>query len=235
MKLKAEIRTISGKKVKTRRRTGIIPAVLYGHLKATVSLALSLKEFQKIYQQAGESELIDLIIGDNPAVKVLVKATQRDPITDLLIHTDLYQVNLSEKVTATVPIKITGESPTVKSGQAMLLTPLPAIEIEALPLDLPAEITVDISGLITIGDHLTVKDLIVNREKVTLKHSPESIVAKLDYPEMKEEEVKEEVTPEEVEITKEKKDEAGEESTAEPEAKGKKETPAKEAGKTKEK
>lgn len=206
MELKAEKRLVTGKAVNKLRRTGTLPAALYGHKSPSVSLSLSLRDFQKVYAESGEAELIDLVIGTDAPVKVLVKDVQREPLTNEITHADLYQVTLTEKVTATVPLKFIGESEPVKSGSALLLTLLDEIEVIALPLDLPSEILVDISSLVNIGDHISVKDLDVNKEKVVLKHEPEDLVVKLDHPEMKEEEVVAEATPEEVEITKEKKE-----------------------------
>lgn len=214
MELKAQKRNIKEKKAQVLRHEGFLPAILYGHKIASQPLTLNAKDFSKVFRQAGESELVDLQIEEEKPVKVLIKDIQRDPVSDVLIHTDLYQVELTEKVTTKVPIRFSGESPAVKSGQALLLTLLTEVEVEALPLDLPAEINLDVSPLQNIGDHLAVKDLPLNREKVAVHHKPEDIVVKLDYPEMKEEEVKEEVTPEQVEITKEKKEEAGEEGEA---------------------
>lgn len=209
MELKAQKRNIKDKKAQTLRNEGLLPVILYGHRRAAQPVTLNAKDFSKVFRQAGESELVDLQIEGEKPVKVLIKETQRDPVSDELIHADLYQVELTEKVTTKVPIKLVGESSAVKAGQALLLTLLTEVEVGALPLDLPAEINLDISGMINIGDHLAVKDLPLNREKVTVRHEPEDIVVKLDYPEMKEEEVAAEVTPEQVEITKEKKVEEG--------------------------
>lgn len=211
MELQAQKRNTDEKKASMLRREGYLPAVLYGRKTAAQPLTLNAKEFQKAFRKAGGSELIDLKIGEERPVKTLIKDVQYDPVSDGIIHTDLYQVELTEKVTAKVPLKLVGESLPVKSGEALLLVLLNELEVEALPLDLPAEINIDISPLNNIGDRLTVKDLPMDRTKVTIKHEPEDIVVKLDYPEMKEEEVKEEITPEQVEITKEKKEEEGKE------------------------
>ncbi len=233
MELKAEIRTITGGKVKQLRENGEIPSVIYGHNFPAEAITLNLKEFTKVYRQAGEAELVDLNIKGRETMKVLIKDIQSDPLTGLTTHADFYKVDLAEKVTAHVEVKITGESPAVKAGQAMLLVLLHEVEVEALPLDLPSAIIVDISGLLNIGDHLAVKDLSIDQTKVKIKHAPEDIVVKLDYAEMKEEVVETPVTPEEVEITKEKKDEVGE-GTEEAKGEGEKKSAAKPAAEVKE-
>lgn len=214
MELKAEKRTITGKAVNALINKGLIPAIIYGRKFPATAISLDLKEFNKVYKEAGESGLIDVKVQDSEPVKVLVKDVQFHPLTDLPIHADFYKVDLSEKVTTMVPVTVVGVSEAVKSGQAMLLTPISELEVEALPLDLPSEITVDISGLLNVGDHLTVKDLKIDTSKIEIKHDPDGVVAKLDYAAMKEEEVvTEETTPEEIEITKEKKPEEGGEET----------------------
>lgn len=218
MELQAQKRNIKDKKAQALRNEGRLPAVLYGHKIASQPLTLNAKDFSKVFREAGEAELVDLQLEGEEPVKVLIKNIQRDPVSEALIHADLYQVELTEKVTTKVPIRFSGESLAVKSGQALLLTLLTEIEVEALPLELPSAINLDVSPLQNIGDHLAVKDLSINREKVTVRHEPKDIVVKLDYPEMKEKEVVEEVTPEQVEITKEKKEEAGEEGAAASEA-----------------
>lgn len=212
MKLIAKKRDILGKKVKSLRQQGLLPGVVFGKDMESVPITLNKKEFEKVYQEAGESTLIDVDLpsakggskADGP-IKVLVSEVDLDPVSDEIIHANLQAVKLTEKTTATVPLKIVGESPIVKSGEGMLLTLLDEIDVEALPQDLPTEIKVDTSKLTAIDQGIAVKDLPVDRSKVEIKQDPEDLVVKVGYAEMEEEEVKEEVPVEEaVEITKEK-------------------------------
>lgn len=219
MELSAKKREITGKNNKIIRDQGLIPAVLYGPNFASSHVSINLKDFINLYKKAGESTIIDLNIeGEKEPFKVLVKDTQVDPVSGTFIHVDFYKANLEEKVSVAIPIKIIGESPVVKSAQGIILTLLNEITVEALPLDLPHELIVDVSSLSEIGQVVSVKDLPMDHSKVkVLQHHGEDVVLKVDYAVQieKEEEVK---SVEEIEVLKEKKEDEeeteGKDSTA---------------------
>ena len=221
MKLAAEKREVLGKKVKSLRQQGKLPAVVFGKETGSIPITLNKKEFLKIYKEAGESTLIDLNLPETKKpIKVLISEVDIDPVSDEVIHANLHAVTLTEKATATIPIEVVGESPIVKSGGGMLLTLLDEIEVEALPQDLPSEIKVDISNLTEIDQGIAIKDLPVDRSKVEIKHDPEDLVVKIEHAEMEEEEEAptEEIPVEEaVEVTTERKEEERESSEEEKE------------------
>lgn len=178
--LKAQERTILGKKVKKLRRDGIIPGHVYGNQLKSEHVAVALKDFLPILHQAGETGLIDLKIGAEKVRPVLVRGLQHDPVTGSLLHIDFYQVNLKEKVKAPVPIELVGEEPeSVHLGEAVVLQNLHEVEVEALPADLIEAIEVDISSLKNIDDAITVSQLQFDREKLEILADPEEIVVKL--------------------------------------------------------
>jgi len=227
MKLTAKKREILGKKVKSLRRQGWLPAVVFGKDIESIPITLDKKEFEKVYREAGESTLVDVEISDGEGPrrpsgqlhKTLISEVDLDPVSDGIIHANLQAVRLTEKITATVPLKIVGESPVVKSGEGMLLTLLDEVDVEALPQDLPAEIKVDISNLTEIDQGIAIKDLPVDRAKVELQQEPEELVVKIEHAEMEEEEEKE-VSVEGVEVTREKKEvPEDQEEQGEPESK----------------
>lgn len=205
--LKAFKREKVGKAAKALRRQGLVPAVIYGRGFENLNLSLDLKEFKKVYQNVGHSSVVDLLIeGEKEILKVLIADLQEEPIKNQIIHVDFHKVDLSQKVSAEIILKTVGESPAVKSGQGILLTLLSDIEVEALPLDLPHEVQVDVSPLENVGDTLSIKDLPIDPAKVkVLNHAPEDLVVKVDYAVQleKEAEVK---AVEEVEVIKEKKE-----------------------------
>jgi len=208
MKLTAKKREILGKKVESLRRQGLLPAVVFGKETGSIPITLNQKEFLKVYEEAGESALIEVEIGKQKPIKVLVTETDIHPVSDEILHVNLHAVSLTERATATIPIEVVGESPIVKSGEGMLLTLLNEIEVEALPQDLPPEIKLDISKLTEVDQSLIVKDLPVDRTKVEVKQDPEELVVKIEHAEMaEEEEEEEEATVEGVEVTTEKKEE----------------------------
>lgn len=180
LSLKAQERTVLGKKVKALRRAGLVPAHVFGNKVETEHVSVKAADFSKAYQQAGESGLIDLRIGEEKIRPVLIRDVQIDPFKGELLHIDFYQVNLKEKVTVTVPVILNGEEPeTVHSGEAVVIQPVNEIEVEALPTELPENIEVDITPLKVIGDSIFVSQLPVP-EGVTILADPETVVAKLD-------------------------------------------------------
>ena len=203
--LSSKIRKEVGKKVKSLRQQGILPAVLYGHKIKNLNLELDLKEFEKIYKEAGESSLITLVIakGKDEAEAsslslnveekkqkflILIHDIQFDPLTEKPIHIDFYQPELKEEVEVTVPLIFEGEAPAVKDLGGTLVKNISEVEVKALPQNLPHEIKVDIGNLKTFEDNILIKDLIVSKEVKILKE-PEEIVAAVARPEKVEEEL----------------------------------------------
>ena len=180
LSLQAEERKIVGKKVKNLRRDGKLPGHVFGKGLDTEVVAVEVKDFLKTFHQAGETGLIDLKIGKEKVRPVLIRDVQYDPVKGSPIHIDFYQVNLSEKVKVSVPIVQIGEPPeAVHLGEAIVLQTVNELEVEALPTDLPEKIEVDIASLKAIDDAISVSQLSLDREKVTIHADPEEIVIKL--------------------------------------------------------
>ncbi|PIS23442.1 50S ribosomal protein L25 [candidate division WWE3 bacterium CG08_land_8_20_14_0_20_40_13] len=215
MEIIAKKRTIEGKKVKTLRRVGTIPTSVFGKEISPMSLEVDEKLFTALYNTAGETALINLKIESENPIKVLISDVQIHPVTGRVIHATFHKVKLTEKITAKVPVEITGESSIVKSGEGIVLHLMSEIEMECLPYDLPQNITVDISHLEKIDDAIAVKDLPIDRDKVAVKADPEELVVKIDY--AKQQEKEEEVPVSEQELIS--KVEAAKELTEEEKAK----------------
>ena len=221
MEIIAKPREILGKKVKKLRREGVVPAVVFGQGKESVSLSIDEKELLQAYAEAGESTLVDLAIEGQAPRKVLISEIQYHPLSDRPLHVNFHEVNLKEKITTTIPIKVIGESALVKSGEGIILTLLDEVEVECLPTDLPSEFTIDISHLNEVGQSIAIKDLTVDASKVEISADPEDLILKIDYAQMaeEEEEVDEAEAVGQVEATEEK-GEGEEESDTEEEEKG---------------
>ncbi len=185
--LNAVLRTITGKQVADLREAGKLPAVIYGHKLANKNLTLDLVEFEKILQTAGESSLIDLKIGDQAPVKVLIQEVARHPVSHHPAHVDLYQVNMAEKVKTHLTLNFIGESPAVKNLAGVLIKAMDYIEIECLPGDLVAEIPVDLSKLNNLKEAIKVKDLPVP-PAIHVLSEPEAVVVLVEEPTKIEEE-----------------------------------------------
>lgn len=178
--LKAEERTVLGKQVKKLRKQGLLPAHVFGKGLETEHVSVKALDFKKVYNQAGETGLIDLKIGAEKIRPVLVRGVQVDPLKDNPLHIDFYQVNLAEKVAVFVPVEIVGEEPElVHAGEAVVIQPLSEVEVEALPAALPEKFEVDISKLRAIDDAVLISELQVP-EGATILADPESVVVKLD-------------------------------------------------------
>jgi len=191
--LKAKIRKDMGKKTKTLRKGGVLPAIFYGPKmtvglgKKALPLEISLKEFEKIYQQAGESTLISLEVEEQKTL-VLIHEVQRDPVTSKPIHVDFYQPILEKEITAKVPLVFEGLSPAVKDLGGTLVKDISEVEVRALPQNLPKEIKVIVESLKTFEDNIKISDL-KTPEGVKILKKPEEIVASVSPLEKVEEEL----------------------------------------------
>jgi large subunit ribosomal protein L25 len=192
--LKAETRKVLGRKVKNLRKQGILPGNVYGKKIKSEAVQVSLKDFEKVYKEVGETGLLSLKVG-NSDKPVLVHNVQTNPVTGDIIHVDFLQVDLKEKVTAEVPVELTGESPAEKQAIGTVVQQINEIEVEALPTDLPEKFEVSVEGLSEVDQAIFVKDLKVDKSKVEIKADPEAIVAKVEPPQ-KEEVVVPPVAPE---------------------------------------
>ena len=207
-KISAALRTVTGRKVKHLRSSGQIPATIYGHKFEPISIQFSSLELNKIFEQVGESSLVEIIIGENN-YPVIFKNPQFHPISSDLIHVDCYKVNLKEKITTTVPIELIGESLAVKNGNTLMQV-LSEIEIEAFPSDLPDKIEVDITSLVEVDNKITVAELKLDRDVIEIKNDPEQAVVLIEAPRVEEEPVVDaeaELSPEDVPATAQKTEE----------------------------
>ncbi|MDD5043467.1 MAG: 50S ribosomal protein L25 [Patescibacteria group bacterium] len=207
--LAAEVRN-AGKSYKIREK-GKIPVVIYGKGIESRNLTVDYPLFNKIYKEAGESSLIDLKIGDAEPIKTLIQDVQFDPVKNTILHADFRQINMKEKITASIPLKFVGVAPAIKDFQGVFVTNLHELEVECLPGDLIHEIEVDISPLKTFDEIIRVKDLVVP-SSLTIKNGLEDVVALVAPPREEEKEVApvEEMKEPEL-VGKEKKEgEAGE-------------------------
>ncbi|MBW3538306.1 50S ribosomal protein L25 [Candidatus Parcubacteria bacterium] len=184
--LAAESRTETGKKNRQLRAKGLVPAVMYGRAQDASSLRLIAKELEKVYAQAGGNKIIGLKVDGGRSTNVLFHDVQHDSRTGAIIHADLYAVKMDEKIKTEVPIHFVGESTAVYQQEGTLLKNLEAVEVEALPGDLPESFEVDIAVLDDFEKTVHVSDLVVP-ENVTLLSDPEELIAKVEAPRSAEE------------------------------------------------
>jgi len=174
--LKTKTRTLIGKKNKRLRKSGVLPAVIYGHGIETRNIEIKKTLFQKFYKQVDISNLFDLIINDQEPVKVLIQEIQKHPIKNDITHVDFYQINKNEKITHSVKLNFIGEAKAVKELNGMLIKNANSVEIECLPEYLISEIDIDISSLNTFEDFIYIKDIKVS-SKVKILDNPDKVIA----------------------------------------------------------
>ncbi|MBI2036031.1 50S ribosomal protein L25 [Candidatus Microgenomates bacterium] len=177
-KITVEKRVFLGKKVKKLRREGILPATIYGKNVKSMSVQLPAKEFDRLYKEVGETGLVEVSLDKELPRPAFIKHVQLDPISSLPLHADFYQVNLTEKVKAMVPVAALGEPKAVLDKVGVLLTPLSEIEVESLPTDVPEKIEVDVSHLAQVDEQIKVSDLKVTSGVVVLTEA-EQILFKI--------------------------------------------------------
>ncbi len=178
--LKIHQRTLLGRKVKALRRQGQVPGNIFGKNIKSEAIQTDAMDFAKVYQAVGESTLVYLKTeGSKEDRPVLVREVTRDPVSGQVLHVAFNQVSLKEKITAPVSIKITGEAAAEKEKMGIMVQQLHEVEVEALPTDMPENISVDVASLAAVDDMILVKDLVLDA-KVTVKTDPEAIVVKIE-------------------------------------------------------
>ena len=173
----AETRQIVGSKVKSLRRLGITPAVVYSKQLSPINIQFKTGDFLKLYKITGFTNVIDLII-DGKTQPCLIKDMDVHPYKKVLRHVDFLAVNLKEKIKSTVPVVIIGEAIGVKQLGAVLNPVLDEITIEALPDNIPQSIEIDVTNLATFGDAIRISDIKASKNYIILD-DPETLIVNL--------------------------------------------------------
>lgn len=222
-------------KVKTLRRQGFIPGVVYVEGRNSQAIKMANRQLLRlIHQHRLESIVINLRLKDdkkNKARPCLIKEVQYDPVKGNIMHVDFNEISLTKVIKVNVPVVAKGEPQGVKLEGGSLEHILWEVEVECLPTDIPKEIAVDVSRL-NVGDAIHIKDLSVP-SNIKVLNDPEATVLSIAPP-IKEEVVAAPVEGEvaqEPEVIKEKKEVPTEEK--EEEVKEKKEVKDKKEAKEK--
>lgn len=146
-------------KAEELRVQGLIPGVVYGAGSEPVSVAFDYNTFAKLFNEAGESSLIDLTVEGNKPVKVLIQDLQHDPIKGKITHVDFRQINMNKEMHATIELNFIGEAPAVKELNGTLIKTQETLDVKCLPKDLVSHLDIDLGVLKTFTDVIHVKDL----------------------------------------------------------------------------
>ena len=211
------------------RLTGMVPAILYGGKKDSISLAVNAKQVARILRsETGHNTIFTVQVAEGAAEKAMVKDWQVDPVSGTLLHVDLFRIAMDVRMRVMVPVHTFGEAQGVKMQGGVFETVTREVEIECLPGDIPEEFKVDISDML-IGKQLRAADLPFDPKKIKLLTDPTRVIAHVVVLKKEEEPaadaaVTAEAAPAEPEVMKKGKKEAeeGEGEAAEAPAKAEK-------------
>ena len=182
--ISAQKREILGKNVKNLRKDGLMPAVIYGNKKESTPIVVKEKEFVKAWKLAGESSVLQIEV-DGKKENVIIHDIAFDPLKDNPIHADFLAIEMNKPIKVDVKINFVGESPAVKMGGSLVKV-LHELNIEALPSNLPQEISIDISLLSDMGSLIKIEDIKISGDFKIL-NNPADIVVLVEAPKTEEE------------------------------------------------
>jgi large subunit ribosomal protein L25 len=178
LELTLDAREAQGKQNKRLRREGFVPGVVYGKGHESVSVQVEAKTFETLYRSAGRTSVIKFRLpGANRSTSGFIKAVQRNPLSGRALHVDYLLVNLKQEMEVEVPLVFTGDAPAVEQTGGTLLQNLSNVLVKALPNDIPHEIEVNVSTLVSLDVAIHVKDLSLNRDLITVMTDPDMLVA----------------------------------------------------------
>jgi large subunit ribosomal protein L25 len=172
----------TGKNANRRlRASGFIPAVVYGGGKDSVSIQVQKQVIHDLLRREGGEHAVFLLklAGTDKSRHTMVRDVEIDPVSRQIIHIDFQRVLMTEKVKVMVGIELLGTPEGVKNEGGVMDFITRDVEIESLPGDLPAKLTLDVSAL-NIGDHLEAKDLEIP-EKVELMEEPGRVIVSVAH------------------------------------------------------
>ena len=174
-------RTVTGKKVKQLRKQGILPVHMYGSGIESQSLQGSAGELRRVLPRVGANIPVSVQVeGSDDENICFVREVQRHPVTEDILHVDFIRVDVTQTISAEVPITLVGSAPATQQG-GTLLQPLTSLLVEALPMDIPASVEADISGLDDFEKSIVVSDIAVS-DNVTVLTDSDEFVARVSPP-----------------------------------------------------
>jgi large subunit ribosomal protein L25 len=175
-----EPRTTTGKKVKRLRQAGTIPVHLYGAGIASRTLQCQRPTLVRVLALAGGNTPVTVTVeGDDDEHLAFIREVQWDPIRGDLVHVDFLRAEATQRVSAEVPITLTGDSPGARLANGIVVQQLRSVVVEALPLDMPAELVVDLAMLTEPDGVVRAGDLVMP-EDTTLISDADGVVVRIE-------------------------------------------------------
>src|SRR5580700_9965011 len=171
--VEGKIREGRGKNAARRtRQTGMVPAVLYGGRKDSVALTVNAKQVAKILRsETGHNTIFTVRVADGAEEKAMMKDWQVDPLTNSLLHVDLFRIAMDVRMRVRVPVRTFGEPQGVKLQGGIFEMVTREVALECLPGDIPEEFKVDVAPLM-IGMQLRASDIPLDVQKMKLITDP---------------------------------------------------------------
>ena len=184
--LSAMTRKGSGKgAARSLRRDGKLPAVIYGHAREPLSLAVPEREFERLLEKfAAENTVIELSI-DGAMSRTLIREIQRHPVKRNVLHVDFQELVAGERMVVRIPIVLTGTAEGVRNSAGILSQIMQELECRVDPLNMPGHIDVDVTN-VSIGHSIHVSEMTIP-EGVEVLDLPDSTVCIVAAPKVEEE------------------------------------------------
>ena len=171
-------RSVTGKKVGRLRREGIVPVHVYGGEKGPVSLQADGHTLSRLLPDVGTNVPVGVSVpGEDGETICFVREVQRHPVSEDLLHVDFMRVDAEQRLRADVPLILIGDAPAVRDG-GTLVQQMSSVPVEALPLEMPASIEVDVSGLDAFDAAVQVSHL-VTRANVDILSDAEDVICRV--------------------------------------------------------
>jgi large subunit ribosomal protein L25 len=182
LKLELEPRILLGKKVKQLRESGIIPVHLYGPGVESRALQCQAQTLVQVLSLAGGNTPVTVTVRGEPGSQLaFAREIQWDPKRDDLVHVDLLVAQADRPVSALVPVVLIGESPAARSSRGTVMHQLRELAVEALPLEMPSQVEVDLGSLTDPDGVIRAGDIVIP-SKVTLLTDPDEVVVRIELP-----------------------------------------------------
>jgi large subunit ribosomal protein L25 len=175
-------RSVVGKRVKQLRRQGVVPVHVYGRGTQPLSLQSEARVLNRVLPRVGTNIPLSLNIEGQSGENIcFVREIQRHPVTEHVLHVDFLLVDVSLTMHAEVPVTLVGSSPAVTGHNGTMLQSLLSVSVEALPMNIPATIEVDVSGLVDFEKSIYVRDIKLPAN-VTMLTDGEDLIARVSAP-----------------------------------------------------
>jgi large subunit ribosomal protein L25 len=192
LSLKLSARGVRGKKVRALRREGMVPVHFYGRGAESQALQVDAGVLRRLLPRAGRNLPVTVEVegqdGDNVC---FIREVQRHPVTEQVLHVDFMRVDILRVMRAQVPVILDGEAPAVRNLGGTLLQVFQTLEVESLPMSMPAAFHLSVDELDDFDKSLRVGDISTDAD-VTIIREPDEMIARVAAPKIEEEEAPEE-------------------------------------------